>query len=280
MPRWCKHEVWMYDGRGFNRLKLCLECKEPIFENIFHVLAYIRKPRKIVNGKVELENMSLDEKIKRLTQLDILRILDNLQKKRKGRPRKRDFSDKTYLSQECFTENKELDLKNLDEEMNYKILTTSMNVRKLHKFFDKTAEIYNYYFSISAKMGLDYDRKFKSKKGFSAWSESNKVFTFFARCLWKLKKSDIKAIFAYFLVKNGAKKTKVCKFFHVKPSKVSEWGPRCEKILKYLKYVKTDSWRFQRDYPLVKSMEFWKKLWEECEGDLKKIHDRLKKIRS
>jgi len=70
----CKHD----GGRVFDKprghplleLQLCLECGQPIFETIFDIWAFIRKPRYLQNGKV------IQRRLSTFSKLDV--ILENV----------------------------------------------------------------------------------------------------------------------------------------------------------------------------------------------------------
>ena len=89
------------------------------------------------------------------------------------------------------------------------------------------------------------------------------MLKFFARLLWKIKKKEVKAIFAYFLSKEGVLKKDIYKVFKgIKARDLQVWGERSRRILTWMKYRKGE-WKHMDPNKRAYRRELWMKVLKE-----------------
>jgi hypothetical protein len=89
----CKHNGGRYlkHGRAFNRLFFCLQCGQPVIRNILDLIAFLRSPRVLQNGRVKKKKLLLSQKIDVIAEN--ARLLHYGKKRARGRPQTPDISD-------------------------------------------------------------------------------------------------------------------------------------------------------------------------------------------
>jgi len=220
------------DGRGLNRLTLCYICGQPIIEDILDVVAYLRNPRIIQNGKIiKKAYFPIDAKIDFICEH--AKILHHHKKRKRGRPKKRRKEEEEEDEKNRFTYDEELlelseplgartpgsraPFKKYEREIKYRKLALKNFCKMMKYVYDTLREK-----AVASSFFIG-----------SIWS----VLSIFAKVGVRLKKKDVQAICCYFLTKEGVKlkdALRICKVgsHHT----VKKWGERCEKILKKLKY--------------------------------------------
>ena len=237
-----KHGKMRRNGKGWkNPLWFCKECGEPIIENILDLIAYLNRPRKILNGKVVPEGLTTLGKLKVLQQN--FKWLNTPLKRPRGRPPSRKTLPKWL------------------EEKNEREIFYPKDFEDLPKLGDKEIDKAVIPFEPltgkpgSGRMpGLTYIRiRYWAREIPEVWSSMMKVIfkvnkkvpgkglllgdaiafvTILSKVCLKLKENEVKAVCACSLVKNGFTYKEASKICGVKYETIKNWEGYFKNILK------------------------------------------------
>jgi len=224
------------DGRKLNRLQFSLESGQPIIEDILDVVAYLRKPRVLQDGKVKEYCLTLIGKIDWM--LEHARLLHFHKKRKRGRPRK------LKEIEELFEDELSWDV-DYEEIKKTSAPSGRMPGRKYRREWE-WRKLSNETLMEMLKHFWPINRKIKGKGNLL---EAFIVLLVFAKVCIKLKEKQIKAICGYVLTKQGYTFKEVEKLLKVNYRTVKKWGSYVEAILKknrqfpYMSYLPHDASR-------------------------------------
>jgi len=208
------------NGKGWkNPLRLCKECGGPIIENILDLIAYLNKPRKLVNGKVIAENLTTFGKLNIL--LRNFKWLNVPFKRRRGRPRKKLEESNIFAYPENLAD---IPSAPLTGRMGPGRMPGKTYIRIRYW----AREIREVWLSM-VKVIFEVNKKVPSK---GLLLDAVTFITVLSKVCLKLKKREVKAVCACSLVKNGFAYKKAQKICGVKYSTIKNWENYFKNILK------------------------------------------------
>jgi len=251
----CKHlGPKVSDGRALAGYKLtfCKDCGEIIVNSIFDVIAYLKKPRSLVNGKIVRSYPTVFGKLEFL--LKNIYLLNVVFRRPRGRPPSTETElDKEF--DEAFHYPKDMDdltkIENGKKRGFIVPLTPLTNKRgsgrmpgttyiRLIKWARDIREIFIPMAETIFKLNSRHPNK-------QLLFKLGDVFTFFqilAKACLKLNKSQIRAVCACSLVKNGLTYKEASEICRVKYETIKRWEPYFKAFLK-----KTSQFKYITRWP-------------------------------
>jgi len=235
-------------GKGLNRLNFCYHCGAPVIENILDVVAYLRKPRYFSRseGIIKSIHLTADGKIEWLLNPSHIRIVNYYVKRRRGRPRKKKVEEEYDDIEICYDVKYE-EIKDTSKPFGVRTkggCMPSLKYKRECKWWSLSKEVFGWMMRDS----VEIFRKTKIPA-----TEMWNIINFFSRVCWRLREKDLRAIYAYFLVKKGFTWKKATKTAELKDYRiVKRWGQHVEAILKKAKqfpniiehpYWPPDAWK-------------------------------------
>ncbi|RLI68386.1 MAG: hypothetical protein DRP02_12680 [Candidatus Gerdarchaeota archaeon] len=236
------------------RLNFCKICGEPIIETVLDVVAYLSQPRKLVNGKIVREYLTTFGKIDFI--LENVRYLNAAFVRTRGRPpSKRSFPEEMeiYYPREWDDLPKIGDVEEWEDnedkrDIPFEVLTNKVGSGRMpgKTLIRLTYWAKKFYKTFSPMMAIlvklsNLARKQTKDKGYSitrAFFDTATFLEVMAKACLKLKKSEIKAVYACSLVKNGFTYKEASKLCRVKYETIKSWESYLKAILKKTKQFK------------------------------------------
>lgn len=254
MSKFCRHigrkvSHGVFRGRTDTKLVFCEDCGQPIMNNVVDVAAYINNPRKLVNGKIVPEYLTIYGKIDFI--LTNARLLNSAFPLSRGRPSTshddsfekffflpRDMVDLPKLGdvEEWHDENDErvIPFEQLAKGFGSGRMPGKTYVRLIYwaqRFHQIFGFMMNCLFSIANSVRIEY-KQGKEDIFNGAFLQSAEFLAVVAKAGLKLKKSNVKAVYASALVNAGLKYIEVAHILKVKYETVKIWQSYLKAILK------------------------------------------------
>lgn len=265
MSKFCSHlgdkiSDGAFRGIADTYLRFCKICGEPIIENVVHLAAYIKKPRKIVNGKVVPIYLSTFGKIDFI--LANARLLNSVFPLSRGRPVKRpdkSFELYFFLPKDWFDLPKLGDVEDWHDEADERVIP----FERLSEGYGKgrmPGETYTrlvywakrfyqiFCFMMHCLISITNSVKSQDKQGredifIGAFLQASQFLEVMAKANLQLKTSEIKATYAAALVNVGMKYNEASRFCGVKYEVIKTWQSYLKAVLrKREQFKKLGAW--------------------------------------